>query len=112
MGAAGSVPANDDNKDKNSNVVVALPTKFKESTNSADIFAKEMYLSTPKDDALKHVLSEEAGREAFMNFLRTEYASENLEFFSVRKLLRHESMPCMHAVHTTNLQSSGYFWCV
>lgn len=82
MGAAGSVPPPTSNDEK---VVVALPTKFKESKNSADIFAKEMYLSTPKDDALKHVLSEESGREAFMNFLRTEYASENLEFFSVRE---------------------------
>eukprot|EP00596_Hydrurales_sp_CCMP1899_P008846 CAMPEP_0119044798 /NCGR_PEP_ID=MMETSP1177-20130426/34668_1 /TAXON_ID=2985 /ORGANISM="Ochromonas sp, Strain CCMP1899" /LENGTH=351 /DNA_ID=CAMNT_0007015491 /DNA_START=254 /DNA_END=1309 /DNA_ORIENTATION=+ len=46
-----------------------------------DIFAKEMYLSSPKVEALQQLLSEEAGREAFMKFLRTQYATENLDFF-------------------------------
>jgi hypothetical protein len=48
-----------------------------------DIFAKEMYLSSPKVEALQQLLSEEAGREAFMKFLRTQYATENLDFFIV-----------------------------
>jgi hypothetical protein len=94
MGAAGSVPPPTEGE----KVVVALPTKFKESANSADIFAKEMYLSTPKDDALKHVLSEESGREAFMNFLRTEYASENLEFFSVRLHTRNPKITLLRCI--------------
>jgi hypothetical protein len=48
-----------------------------------DIFAKEMYLSSPKVEALQQLLLEEAGREAFMKFLRTQYATENLDFFIV-----------------------------
>jgi PAS domain S-box-containing protein len=81
MGAAGSVPATD--AEKVAKVEVALPSNFNEKTDKKeDMFAKEMYLSTPKVDALAHVLSEESGREAFMNFLRTEYASENLDFYN------------------------------
>ena len=76
MGAGGSVPAGEAAAAKD--IVVELPTKFTESS-TADAFAKEMYLSTPKVDALTHVLSEEGGREAFMKFLQTEYASERIE---------------------------------
>ena len=90
MGAAASVEVTD--KDGNSVVkdgqAVILP-KFNEK-DRIDIFAKEMYLSSPKIDALQHVLSEEGGREAFMKFLRTEYAAENLDFFIVSNLKRHK----------------------
>ena len=48
-----------------------------------DHFVKEMYMSSPKIDALQHVLSSDMGRIAFMEFLRTEYAEENLSFFIV-----------------------------
>lgn len=89
MGAAASVEV----IDKDGNAVVkesqsqVLP-KFNEK-DRIDIFAKEMYLSSPKIDALQHVLSEEGGREAFMKFLRTEYAAENLDFFIVSHMSRH-----------------------
>ena len=42
-----------------------------------------MYTSSPKIDALQHVISTEAGREAFMTFLGTEFADENLKFYIV-----------------------------
>ena len=48
-----------------------------------DIFAKEMYQNAPKDDALKEILSDKLGTEAFLKFLRTEYAEENLAFYNV-----------------------------
>ena len=80
MGAGSSVVPGSETAVAKEGVDVALPTKFTESS-TADAFAKEMYLSTPKVDALTHVLSEESGREAFMKFLQTEYASENLDFF-------------------------------
>ena len=48
-----------------------------------DHFVKEMFIGSPKIDALQHVLSNEAGRVSFMDFLRTEYAEENLSFFIV-----------------------------
>ena len=48
-----------------------------------DNFVKEMFMSSPKIDALQHVLSSDNGRIAFMEFLRTEYAEENLSFFIV-----------------------------
>lgn len=51
--------------------------------DAADMFAREMYRSSPKIDALQYVLSSEAGRDAFMTFLRTEFAEENLTFFIV-----------------------------
>ena len=100
MGAAGSIGADEKPlkggvRDKKEDVEIALPTKFVESNNFADIFAKEMYCSTPKVDALQHVLSEEAGREAFMKFLSTEYASENLEFFLVNQLSQIDHMNLM-----------------
>ena len=69
----------------------AVLPKF-DDKDKIDIFAKEMYLSSPKIDALQHVLSEEAGRDAFMKFLRTEYAAENLDFFiahsSIKAIIR------------------------
>lgn len=55
--------------------------------DNCDLFARAMYESSPKIDALQHVLSEDAGREAFMTFLRTEYASENLDFFVVSLII-------------------------
>jgi hypothetical protein len=48
-----------------------------------DNFAKEMYINSPKLDALQHLLTEDAGKKAFMQFLKTEYAAENLSFFMV-----------------------------
>ena len=54
-----------------------------ELRDSRDILAKEMYTSSPKIDALQHVISNEAGREAFMIFLRSEFADENLKFYIV-----------------------------
>jgi hypothetical protein len=54
--------------------------------DAVDIFAREMYLSSPKIDALQYVLSSEAGRDAFLTFLRTEFADENLTFFIVSTL--------------------------
>lgn len=85
MGAAASVesPTKDDNAAKRKDDEAQVMLKFNDS-DRIDIFAKEMYLSSPKIDALQHVLSEEGGREAFMKFLRTEYAAENLDFFIVR----------------------------
>lgn len=53
-----------------------------------DIFAKEMYKNSPKLDALQHLLTDEAGKNAFMKFLKTEYASENLQFFMVSSHLQ------------------------
>jgi hypothetical protein len=53
-----------------------------------DIFAKEMYINSPKLDALQHLLTDEAGKNAFMKFLKTEYAAENLEFFMVSSHLQ------------------------
>lgn len=87
MGAAASVESQEKEVPvivEKSKVVVAgdIIPKFNDK-DKIDIFAKEMYLSSPKIDALQHVLSEEGGREAFMKFLRTEYAAENLDFFIV-----------------------------
>lgn len=88
MGAAASVepPVKEVTDVKVQAVEAPVLPKFDEK-DKIDIFAKEMYLSSPKIDALQHVLSEEAGREAFMKFLRTEYAAENLDFFIVSSLL-------------------------
>lgn len=85
MGAAASVesPTKDEIAGKRKDDDGQVMPKFNDS-DRIDIFAKEMYLSSPKIDALQHVLSEEGGREAFMKFLRTEYAAENLDFFIVR----------------------------
>ena len=89
MGAAASVESQEKEVvvlEKPKEVVAAdLMPKINDK-DKIDIFAKEMYLSSPKIDALQHVLSEEGGREAFMKFLRTEYAAENLDFFIVRYL--------------------------
>lgn len=84
MGAAASVetPTKEASIVKEKAVAAEILPKFNDK-DKIDIFAKEMYLSSPKIDALQHVLSEEAGREAFMKFLRTEYAAENLDFFIV-----------------------------
>ena len=84
MGAAASVepPAKEVSGAKDKAVAPEVLPKFNDK-DKIDIFAKEMYLSSPKIDALQHVLSEEGGREAFMKFLRTEYAAENLDFFIV-----------------------------
>lgn len=74
------------NEEKNSDKEIETVRKNMPSVDKfdkIDIFAKEMYLSSPKVDALEHILSEEAGREAFMKFLRTQYAAENLDFFVV-----------------------------
>ena len=83
MGAAASVESGEtvENGVKSDLPPPQLP-KFNDF-DKIDLFAKEMYLSSPKIDALQHVLSEEGGREAFMKFLRTEYAAENLDFFIV-----------------------------
>ena len=83
MGAAASVESGETIE---SGVKADLPPPTMPKFNDfdkIDLFAKEMYLSSPKIDALQHVLSEEGGREAFMKFLRTEYAAENLDFFIV-----------------------------
>ena len=50
-------------------------------------FAKEIFMVSPKIDALQHVLSTDRGRTAFMDFLLTEYAEENLSFFIVSYLV-------------------------
>jgi hypothetical protein len=85
MGAAASVesPTKEDSATKRKDDEAQVMLQFNDS-DRIDNFAKEMYLSSPKIDALQHVLSEAAGREAFMKFLRTEYAAENLDFFIVR----------------------------
>jgi hypothetical protein len=45
-----------------------------------------MYLSSDNDEGLKSILNdttEGGGREAFLAFLKDEYAQENLEFYIV-----------------------------
>ncbi len=44
---------------------------------------KEAFKSGSKTEALKYILSVKSGREAFMKFLKSEYADENLRFFQV-----------------------------
>jgi hypothetical protein len=85
MGAAASI--------EKASVTNAMEIKFDEQQatqlsqgDAVDIFAREMYLSSPKIDALQYVLSSEAGRDAFLTFLKTEFAEENLTFFIVSTL--------------------------
>lgn len=65
-----------------------------DKSDKIEIFANEMYMSSPKIDALRHLLSEEAGQAAFMAFLRTEYAAENLQFFIVSFYV--QKIPTVH----------------
>lgn len=58
-------------------------TRLCDKFAQVDIFAKEMYKNAPKLEALQHLLTDEAGKNAFTKFLKTEYAAENLHFFMV-----------------------------
>lgn len=69
-----------------------LSLKTVTDEENIDSFAKEMYANMPKSAALQHLLSEEAGKKAFMLFLHTEYASENLRFFIVSSSIQHLSL--------------------
>jgi PAS domain S-box-containing protein len=51
------------------------------SRSSIGIFAQEIYWRLSKTEGLKHILSIESGREAFMSFLNLEFAEEKLWFF-------------------------------
>lgn len=85
MGATASFPrfAGRDEEE----VVILEGGIFKfDSSDSRDISAMEMYTSSPKIDAIQHVLSSQAGREAFMTYLETEFAEENLKFFIVSSI--------------------------
>ncbi len=46
-------------------------------------FSRGAFNSGSKIDALKFILSVQTGRDAFINFLRTEYAEEQMCFFKV-----------------------------
>lgn len=89
MGAAGSVHEEKDVDKEFESMKKNMPTVDK--FNKVDIFAKEMYMNSPKVEALQLILSEELGREAFMKFLRTQYAEENLNFFNVSSLFQNIS---------------------
>jgi hypothetical protein len=61
--------------------------KATEIADKIEQFVKDIYLSGDHDMMLRSILSDGAdssgGAEAFMKFLKTEYAQENLEFFNV-----------------------------
>lgn len=90
----------------------AVDTKFEDAQmkqlsqgDAVDIFAREMYLSSPKIDALQYVLSSKAGRDAFLTFLRTEFAEENLTFYIV-SILNEVHFLILHTSHFNQLSSS------
>lgn len=87
MGGGSSSPRAEESSADNKKASIAttpdILMPYCDDKDNVDIFAKEMYQCSPKIEALQHILSEESGREAFMRFLRTEYAAENLDFFLV-----------------------------
>jgi hypothetical protein len=52
-------------------------------TNQFDVFAQEMFLRSPNIASLNFILEKDEGREAFLKFLKEEYAEENMWFFMV-----------------------------
>jgi hypothetical protein len=51
--------------------------------NQFDIFAQEMFSRSPKVASLNFILEKDEGKEAFLKFLKEEYAEENMWFFMV-----------------------------
>ena len=47
-----------------------------------DLFAKEMWMRCPQSDGLTSILSNQSGRDAFVHFLRNDFAEKHLWFFT------------------------------
>jgi PAS domain S-box-containing protein len=55
--------------------------------DKVDLFAKEIFLHSPQTEGLQKFLADELGRKAFISFLKTEFAEENMMFYEeVEKL--------------------------
>jgi hypothetical protein len=80
MGSASSISKHARNKKS-----FISPPPDMDGEEIGTIFAKEMYVnSTSKVESLQQVLADESGRNAFLKFLRTEYADNNLQFYMVQ----------------------------
>jgi hypothetical protein len=56
---------------------------YSSAYGQVDMFAKEVYARSPKVEGLAKILDSRTGRQAYMKFLRSEYADEQLWFFMV-----------------------------
>ena len=53
-----------------------------DAAETSDSFAREMYVRMPKTQALREVMAHPAGHEAFVRFLRTDYADDNVWYYA------------------------------
>jgi hypothetical protein len=62
-----------------------------DSSNNVDNFTREIIMSCPHHPSLLKMLNDESGRHAFVNFLKSEFAEENIMYYEAIEAMKTKS---------------------